>query len=176
MLAYILFFLNYNPYFCIIHMKEENKQQRVRGFETTDLRKNPHVTTKLPTRGSKDSAGYDFYSKENVEIEPGKKYLFWTDVKAYMQPGEVLEMHVRSSVAIKKDLVLVNQTGIIDADYYSNRDNDGNIGICLRNEGNEIQKIERGERIAQGIFKPFLVADNIDEEVKERVGGIGSTN
>ena len=62
-----------------------------------------------------------------------------------------------------------------NCDYYSNRDNDGNIGICLRNESDEVQHIDIGERIAQGIFKQFLVADNIDSS-QERSGGIGSTN
>lgn len=152
------------------------ERQRTRGFEPTTLIKNTLSDTKLPTRGSKHSAGYDFYSKENAEIKPGEKYLFWSDVKAYMLSGEVLEIYVRSSIGIKKGLTLANSVGIIDSDYYSNPDSDGNIGICLRNESDSVQKIEIGERIAQGIFKQFLVADNIDEQVKERVGGIGSTN
>ena len=62
-----------------------------------------------------------------------------------------------------------------NCDYYSNNSNDGNIGICLINESDRIQYIESGERIAQGIFINFLVADNVTS-TKERTGGIGSTN
>jgi len=149
---------------------------KIRGFEEvkSNLKKFNTETT-LPTRGTKQSAGYDFYSKELVTIEPGSQYVFWTDVKGYMQPGEVLEMYVRSSIGIKKGLVLSNGTGIIDCDYYSNESNDGNIGLCLRNESKQSQTIEVGERIAQGIFKSFLEADNIISNT-ERGGGIGSTN
>jgi dUTP pyrophosphatase len=92
-----------------------------------------------------------------------------------MLPGEVLEMYVRSSIGINKDLILKNVVGIIDQDYYENVKNDGNIGICLINIGQEIREIKIEERIAQGIFKNFLPADNIIcEEI--RGGGIGSTD
>jgi len=147
-----------------------------RGFEIVreNFIKN-NKKTQLPTRGSKDSAGYDFYAKENKILKTGESHVFWTDVKAYMQPGEVLKLFVRSSIGIKKGLVLANTTGIIDRDYYSNDSNDGNIGICLRNITNENQVIQKGERIAQGIFEKFLESDNGNTE-ESRIGGIGSTN
>ena len=44
-----------------------------------------------------------------------------------MQEGEVLELYVRSSIGIKKNLMLKNLTAIIDSDYYENESNDGNI-------------------------------------------------
>ena len=148
----------------------------IRGFEIVkdEHRKFSNIT-KLPLRGSKDSAGYDFYSNESVTIEPGQKYIFWTDVKTYMQYEEVLKIFVRSSIGIKKGLVLANGTGIIDADYYSNPNNDGNIGICLLNLSDIPQKVEHGERIAQGIFQTFLISDNGNIN-DERNGGIGSTD
>ena len=151
-------------------------QPRVRGFEVVQeaLRKtNGDIT--LPTRGSACAAGYDFYSPVREVIKPGRKVVIWTDVKAYMNIGEVLAVFVRSSIGIKKGLVLANGTGIIDADYYENVSNDGNIGICLYNTSDVDVEIEAGERIAQGIFLPFLVADN-GNTGDLRVGGIGSTN
>jgi dUTP pyrophosphatase len=149
---------------------------KIRGFEEVVEEHMKHNTkTTLPTRGSKYSAGYDFYSKEKVSIAPGQKHVFWTDVKSYMMNGEVLQIYVRSSIGIKKGLVLANGTGIIDADYFSNPDNDGNIGVCLRNENEHTQYIEVGERIAQGIFIKFLPADNVVSN-DERSGGIGSTD
>lgn len=149
---------------------------KTRGFEEVDseMKKIDGITT-LPTKGSKESAGYDFYSKETIEIEPNGKHVFWSDVKSYMLSDEVLQIYVRSSIGIKKGLVLANGTGIIDSDYYSNINNDGNIGICLRNETTNIQTINSGDRIAQGIFLRYLTADNIESE-ESRIGGIGSTN
>jgi dUTP pyrophosphatase len=128
----------------------------------------------LPTCATHYSAAYDFYSPCDWFIKPKTIDMVWTDVKAYMQNYEVLMMFVRSSIGIKKGLTLANGTGIIDADYYSNPDNDGNIGICLYNRTQDTVFIEKGERIAQGIFMPFLRADsgNLDAV---RVGGIGSS-
>ena len=149
---------------------------KTRGFEVVkDEKRKTEGEITLPTRGTKDSAGYDFYSTETFTIKPQESKLIWSDVKAYMQIGEVLEIYVRSSIGINKHLMLSNLTGIIDADYYSNPKNDGNIGICLFNYGNEEITIEEGERIAQGIFKQFLVSDNGNTD-EERIGGTGSTN
>lgn len=166
---------------------KENKQKRtekilkypsnikIRGFEEVSKKFKKHnFDTNLPTKGSKYSSGYDFYSKENISIEPGKSYVFWTDVKSYMLSEEVLKIYVRSSIGIKKGLVLANGTGIIDSDYFENPKTDGNIGVCLRNETEEIKTIEKGERIAQGIFLKYLLADDI-VALNDRLGGIGST-
>lgn len=148
----------------------------LRGFKEVhkDHKKKDYPTI-LPVRGDYRSAGYDFYSKETVTIDPGKQHLFWTDVKAYMQDDEVLNVHVRSSIGVKKGLVLANTTGIIDASYYSNPDNDGNIGICLKNTTNQPVQILEDERIAQGVFSKYLVADEDTTLHSERSGGFGSS-
>lgn len=87
----------------------------------------------LPLRSTKTSAGYDFYATQDVTIRPQEKVFFSTDVKAMMGEDEWLLLVVRSSKGIKDDLMLANTIGVIDSDYYSNPENDGNIGICLRN-------------------------------------------
>lgn len=60
-------------------------------------------------------------------------------------------------------------------DYYGNESNDGNIGIFLLNISDEVQYIHKGDRIAQGMFINYLVADNGNSD-NERTGGFGSTN
>ena len=148
----------------------------IRGFKEVKQSMKKHFdTVTLPTRGSKISAGYDFYLPTDITIKPNEKICVWSDVKAYMQEGEVLMVHVRSSIGIKKGLMLSNLTGVIDADYFENENNDGNIGIALYNYSNEVVELSKGERICQGVFMPFLVADNGNTD-KERTGGIGSTN
>ena len=148
---------------------------KMRGFEIVkeEMRKTKGEIT-LPTRGSKVSAGYDFYSPVDIILKPHEKTCVWSDVKAYMQEGEVLLLFVRSSIGIKKGLALSNGTGVIDADYYSNSNNDGNIGIALYNYSDKAVEIKKGERICQGVFVPFLEADNGNTD-KKRIGGIGST-
>ena len=150
---------------------------RERGFEIIkdEHRKHSDIEIQLPTRGDSRSAGYDFYSNETVVLQPKQSHLFWTDVKSYMLDDEVLSIHVRSSIGTKKDLMLKNTTGIIDSSYYENVSNDGNIGICLVNMGDKIQKIEKGERIAQGIFTKYLIVDEDTCLKSERTGGFGSS-
>lgn len=149
---------------------------KLRGFEVVkDEMRKTKGEIKLPTRATAHSAGYDFYLPCNVCIEPHSSTgIIPTDIKAYMQEGEVLMLYVRSSIGIKKGLVLSNGTGVVDKDYFSNPDNDGNIGISLRNETDETVVLYKGERIMQGVFVNYLVADD-DEATGERNGGFGSS-
>jgi len=51
----------------------------------------------------------------------------------------------------------------------------GEIGLLFYNYGEEIWKVNKNDRIAQGMFIKYLKTD--DDEVKnERQGGWGSTN
>lgn len=150
---------------------------RLRGFEEVKEQfkhhKNEH--TILPTRSDVRSAGYDFYSKETVTLKPNEQHYFYTDVKAYMLPNEVLYIYPRSSIGIKKGLMLANTVGVIDSSYYNNFANDGNIIIVLKNVSHETITIEKGDRIAQGVFMQYLTADNDVALSIERTGGIGSS-
>ena len=148
-----------------------------RGFEVvpTEFMKHGKVETILPVRGDSRSAGYDFYSKETVIIQPHDSHLFWTDVCAYMQDDEVLMIYVRSSIGVKKGLTLKNTVGVIDASYYANPTNHGNVGVCLYNNSDVPVLIETGERIAQGVFQHYLVADNDTFLSDSRTGGFGSS-
>lgn len=130
---------------------------------------------KLPTRKTKTSAGYDIESARDVIISPGCTELIPTGLKAYMHDDEFLSIHVRSSVGIKRGLVLANGTGIIDSDYYNNLDNEGHIMIALKNTTHGKVTIKKGERIAQGIFQKYLTVENDKISDNVRTGGIGST-
>lgn len=148
---------------------------KLRGFEK--IAKYADVDFQMPERKTQKSAGYDFCLPEDVVLEPGKLQLVPTGVKAYMQDDEYLGMHIRSSMAVKKRIMLVNNVGIIDADYYNNEDNEGHIMLALLNMGSEPVVLPQGERVAQGIFYNYLVADGDDNAEKAvRGGGFGSTS
>ena len=148
---------------------------KLRGFEK--IAKYADVEFQMPERKTQKSAGYDFCLPEDVVLEPGKLQLVPTGVKAYMQDDEYLGMHIRSSMAVKKRIMLVNNVGIIDADYYNNEDNEGHIMLALLNMGSEPIALPKGERVAQGIFYNYLVADGDEEDEKAvRGGGFGSTS
>lgn len=150
--------------------KKYAKEVAVHGQKQTFF---PNVI--LPTRGDAGSAGYDFYAPVDFKINPRDEYLLWTNVKAYMGEREVLQIFPRSSVAIKRGVTIKNTVGIIDASYYSNDMNDGNIGLCLINDTGVTVEFKAGERVAQGIFIPFLVADEDETTSSKRSGGFGST-
>ena len=147
---------------------------KTRGFE---ICKGYEDKATLPKRADNGSCGYDFHiiSNDDTYIHPNETVKFETGVKAYMPQDEYLAVHVRSSVGIKKNIVLSNVTGIIDSSFYNNPTNEGNICIALTNIGDKVQVIEPNARVAQGIFMKYLVADK-DEVVNEtRTSGIGST-
>ena len=147
---------------------------KIRGFEKiTQYRK---VEFPMPARKTTTSAGYDICVPEDVALLPNRLVMVPTGIKAYMQPDEFLGVHIRSSIAVKKSVRLVNNVGIIDADYYNNPDNEGHIMLALVNTGAEPLLLQKGERIAQGIFYKYLVTDDDGTtEKEERGGGFGST-
>ncbi|HEK9074307.1 TPA: dUTP diphosphatase [Streptococcus equi subsp. zooepidemicus] len=144
---------------------------RIRGFELvsgfTD-------TELLPKRETAHAAGYDLSVAEETSIAPGEIVLVPTGVKAYMQDGEVLYLYDRSSNPRKKGLVLINSVGVIDGDYYGNPANEGHIFAQMKNITDQTITLSAGERIVQGVFMPFLIADG-DQAGGERTGGFGST-
>lgn len=148
--------------------------ERLRGFEVVreDMRRTTGDIT-LPTRGTSKAMAYDFYANDNYTVKPNEIAKIWTDVKAYIQDNECLILNVRSSMGGK--FMLANTSGWIDSDYYSNDSNDGNIGVFLKNISDKELVINKGDRIAQGAFFNFLIADNGNTDNK-RIGGFGSTN
>lgn len=133
---------------------------------------------KLPERSTSKSAGYDFYAYERVEIPPYKlgdnPTLVKTGIKARMEDDEFLMLVNRSSNPKKKKLVIPNSIGIVDADYFNNLDNDGEIGALFYNLSDEIVIIEEGEKLMQGIFVKYGTTFD-DNANGERLGGFGST-
>ena len=69
---------------------------------------------------------------------------------------------------------LINEQGWVDSDYI-NATNGGNIGIFLQNKTNEIQTINKGDRIGQGMFVPYFTTVDDEPISEERVGGFGSS-
>ena len=130
----------------------------------------------LPKRGTKRSAGYDFYSLFDYTLKPQDILKIPTGIKACMEEDEVLLLLDRSSMGFKYNVRMCNQVGVIDSDYYNNINNEGHIFIKIQNEGVKDFEIKKGDAICQGIFVKYLTIDNEEEIKKERIGGIGSTN
>ncbi|MCE5196032.1 MAG: dUTP diphosphatase [Negativicutes bacterium] len=130
----------------------------------------------LPQRKTSGSAGYDLEAAQTVTLRPGETALVATNLKAYMQANEVLLIMIRSSLALKQNLLLANGVGVIDADYYNNPDNEGHILLAVRNLGEQDALITKGQAIAQGIFTQYLVSEQEVNVSSPRQGGFGSTD
>jgi dUTP pyrophosphatase len=180
---------------------ERNRMMKKRGFEVAEGWEEKEIT--LPVRMTKHAAGYDFEAGEEVTIQPlwkqiwdlrriekdkgEEKIKLWqsykviepvrvsTGVKAYMGEEEMLSLYNRSSNPLKRFLLLGNGVGVCDGDYYGNETNDGNIQFQFINFGFFPVTIKKGERIGQGVFQRFLLADD-DQAGGKRKGGHGSTD
>lgn len=132
-----------------------------------------------PVRKTGLSACYDIINNGDSFVIPanGVSAAITTKLKVYMQPDEVLCLYVRSSMGFKKNITLVQNVAIIDADYVDNADNEGEIFLKFRNNSDVDVVIERGDAFAQGMFQKYLL---VDEDYygngEKRSGGVGSTS
>jgi dUTP pyrophosphatase len=97
-----------------------------------------------------------------------------TGLIAKIPSGYSLRIHMRSSVALKRGLIVPNGEGIIDADYFDE------LFMLIRNISNTSVVVKHGERICQGeIIKnvqfPIQQIYNRPEQTTNRTGGFGST-
>lgn len=156
-----------------------NKLRRLfarRGFEVIK-----GMNGELPVKATIHSAGVDFIASADILIPAfrtkGEATLVPTGVKAFMQNDEYLQIFARSSIPVNLGLIMSNGVGIVDADYYNNPKNEGHIMIELTNLTNKHIMIEKGTRIAQGIFNKVLpVTHGVQLKNDTRNGGFGSTN
>jgi dUTP pyrophosphatase len=134
---------------------------------------------RLPERAHATDAGMDFFFAPvdgvAVRVEPGQTTVLETGVKVQVPDGCMLQIMNKSGIATKRQLI----TGacVVDEGY------DGEIFINLQNIGRDIQYIEPGQKLAQGVFvkilKPELLEINRDSiygrKTARGVGSLGST-
>lgn len=117
-------------------------------------------------------------TKENADQKKGfEPTLVHTGIKASMLEDEVLYLYNRSSNPKKLGLILANGVGVIDADYFENPDNDGEIMFAFLNILPWSIKLKAGDKLGQGVFAKFLrPVDGFTVKEDKRVGGFGSTD
>lgn len=161
-----------NRYFEVAFKKENGK--------AVDVWKN----ARIPEYSTRNSAGADFFCAEEVTIPSIWKMVFkniivkptmvHTGIKAHMPEDEVLYIMNRSG-GPKKGLILANNIGVIDADYYGCEENDGEIMFAFYNFFPFDITIQVGDKIGQGVFHKKLRAENAIQSNNERTGGFNST-
>lgn len=133
----------------------------------------PNAT--IPTYGTDFSAGADLYActDGNIHIKSHDTVFVHTGIAMEIPEGYAGLVFARSGLACKKGLAPANKVGVIDSDYR------GEIIVALHNHTNNELFIGNGERIAQLVITPCIMANFIEvDELNVTVrgeGGFGST-
>jgi len=134
---------------------------------------------KLPSRAHKNDAGMDIYfapiEGAAVRVLPNQSVLLETGIKMEVPSGCMLQIMNKSGVASKRSLIA--GACVVDEGYT------GEIFVNLHNIGTEVQFIEAGDKVAQGVFvrieKPRLRETKEDNlyggETARGAGALGST-
>lgn len=152
--------------------------KKIEPYFTEELIETAYTKIRIPERATAGSAGYDFVTPVRIYLPPKRDIRIPTGIKCFFSAAEAANWHLklypRSSLGIKQKVVLTNCTGIIDADYYNNPENEGDIMLSLYNFGNMGVNINAGDKVMQGIFEAYAITDD-DRAEGLRTGGIGST-
>lgn len=130
-------------------------------------------TLPLPQYHTPGSVAFDFYARKEVKIAPFSPVVVPTNLIIKVPKGHFLMIASRSSVPIKKGLILSG--GVIDQDYHGDEDE---IGVVMINITNKTVTVEKGERIAQGLLIKISTVEKFIEKTtmaKKSRGGFGST-
>lgn len=126
----------------------------------------------MPTQGSKYAAGFDLRTTQDLVIMPEEVAEVHTGFHLQPSKNVVGLLFMRSGLA-KQGLRLATGVSVIDPDYT------GEIIAYVHNAGNEIFRINKGDRICQLVFMRFVVPEfeRVDKlpETQRGAGGFGST-
>jgi dUTP pyrophosphatase len=128
----------------------------------------------LPSYQSTGAVGFDIITRETTVVEPGTIALVPGNAIVKVPEGYMLLIVPRSSMPRKKGLVCPHSIGIIDQDYHGEKDE---LMVQVQNITDAPVTVERGERIAQGIFVKIERAEwqEVDSHGAQNRGGFGST-
>ena len=128
----------------------------------------------LPRYESDRAAAFDFSAADGVTIEPGGVALVPTGLVIEVPDGMFLGIFARSSTPLKRGLMVANGVGVVDPDYCGPADE---VKIAVVNFTDAAVTVQRGDRIAQGIFLPAprVTWDEADRLRDDSRGGFGAT-
>lgn len=129
----------------------------------------------IPKHETAGAAGFDFVTMEDIEIPAGEIKLIPTGLVIKTPASHMLLIAPRSSMPKKTGLRMPHSIGIIDSDYCGPEDE---VKIQIHNPSSVTIKIEKGQKIAQGVFVPVDQAEFVEIEELNAVtrGGWGSTS
>ena len=132
-------------------------------------------TLPLPKYETAGSVGFDLICRESAQIAPQSIVLIPANVIVETPPGYMLMVCLRSSTPRKLGLLMPQGVGIVDNDYCGEADE---LKIQVYNFTDEIVNVERGSRIAQGVFVRVDTPEwnEVEQMSNTSRGGFGSTD
>jgi dUTP pyrophosphatase len=129
----------------------------------------------LPRYETNGAAGFDLLARQETTIKPGNICLIPANIIVETPHDYMLQISSRSSSPRKKGLSMPHGIGVIDSDYSGNGDE---IMVQVYNFTNSETTVERGEKIAQGVFVKInhAVWHEVEDMQKVTRGGFGSTD
>ena len=139
----------------------------VRGYDSVNRERLYDVTTDSTTVTGSNCDSY-------ISIPMQNRVLIPTGLIFDIPEGFSVRLHSRSSLSLKKGLMMVNGEGIIDSDYYHE------CFMMLLNVSDVPVHIKNGEKICQAELIKTLDFDLTETKIQptqstERVGGFRST-
>ena len=114
-----------------------------------------------------------FNERGYIKLRSLERILFGTGLKVSMEEDMEIQVRSRSGVTLKRGLSVLSSPGTVDADYT------GEIGVILYNSTPFLNKVEKGERIAQLVVskveRPEIHTDAVMKMTERGDGGYGST-
>ena len=130
----------------------------------------------IPSYQTDRAAGMDLFAAidKPIELSPLERIIVPTGLKLSLPSNMEAQIRPRSGLAFKQGITVLNAPGTIDSDYR------GEIKILLINLGQNIFKIEHGDRVAQLVIAPITQANlhvvlKLDATQRGH-GGFGSTD
>ena len=130
----------------------------------------------LPEYKTDGSAGMDVRAciKEKIVVKQGSTVMIPLGFAMHIEDKNIAAIIIpRSGLGSKNGIVLGNLVGLIDSDYQ------GELMVPLCNRSNKDFDIKPGDRIAQMVFIPLVLAEfeivNSFEQSERCIKGFGSS-
>jgi len=128
----------------------------------------------LPPYSTNGAVAFDVITRVTTIVQPGEIALIPGNVIVKIPEGYALLLFPRSSMPKKKGLTFPHSAGVIDQDFHGENDE---LLVQVHNISKEPVTVERGERIAQGVFVQIGKAEwnEVEGHGAETRGGFGTT-
>jgi dUTP pyrophosphatase len=132
-----------------------------------------HPQAQLPQYANSGDAGADIYAVAEEVLQPLERKAIATGLCAEVDKGYEIQIRPKSGLALHSGITVLNTPGTIDAGYR------GEIKVILINLSHEAYRIQPGQKIAQMVVSPLLIANFVEtadlSTTQRDTGGFGST-